>query len=118
MAGSAWDFLLGVFGQSAATIALLGAAGFLARNLITARLTRAVQHEFDEKLMRLKQEIETKARQAESLRETAFSASLAQRSAIAAKRIEAAEGLWNGVLTLGEELPSQSMSKCSTSMRL
>ena len=54
------------------TTSLLSCALWMFRSLITARLTRSVQHEFDEKLEKLKSEFRTA--------ETTLEANLAQRS--------------------------------------
>jgi hypothetical protein len=72
--------------------------GYLCRHLIEARLTRSVQHEFDKKLAKFNNELQEEVKRLETLRSTGFSALLAQRNALAAKRIEAVQELWNGVL--------------------
>ncbi len=85
-------------GQSAVAAALLGVAAYFGRRVIEARLTASVQYEFDEKLTTFKNELAQEAQRRESVRETAFAALLAQRSALVTKRIEAGQLLWNGIL--------------------
>jgi hypothetical protein len=94
------SIILGWLGQSAVAATLIVAAAYLSRRLIEARLTRSVQHEFDTKLTTFKQELREEAQQRESVRNTAFAALLGQRSALAAKRIEAVQSLWEGVLEI------------------
>ena len=84
--------------QSAVAALLLGVVIYLCRSLIEARLTRSVQHEFDKKLEVFKGSLEAETKRQEAVRAAAFAGLLAQRNAIAAKRVEAAQGLWNGVL--------------------
>jgi hypothetical protein len=87
-------------GQSAVSAALVLILGYLCRNLIETRLKQSVQHEFDQKLTAFKSQLEEEVRQRESMRNTALSALLSQRSALAMKRVEAAQGLWNGIREL------------------
>lgn len=94
------SILLSWFGQSAVAAALLVVASYLGRRLIEARLTRSVQHEFDTKLAAFKDELEQETQRREAIRGTAFAALLAQRGALASKRIEAAQVLWDGVLEI------------------
>lgn len=85
-------------GQSIGSAALVIAIVYLARNLIEARLTRSVQHEFDQKLASFRAALEAESNRQEAVRSTAFAALLAQRSAVATKRIDATQGLWDGVM--------------------
>lgn len=94
------SIILRWLGQSTVAATLLVVAAYLSRRLIEARLTRSVQHEFDGKLTAFKQELREEAQRRESVRNTAFAALLAQRSALAEKRIEAAQSLWDGVLEI------------------
>jgi hypothetical protein len=92
------DIVLNWLAQSAVAALLLGAVIYLCRSLIEARLTRSVQHEFDKKLVTFQSDLEAEAKRQEVMRDAAFAGLLAQRNAFAAKRVEAAQGLWNGVL--------------------
>jgi hypothetical protein len=87
-------------GQSAVSAGIVLILGYLFRNLIETRLKVSVQHEFDQKLQSFKSQLEEEVRQRESMRSTALSALLSQRSALAMKRVEAAQGLWNGIREL------------------
>jgi len=91
------DIILSWLGHSVAAAGLLAIGGYLARGMLEARLTRSVQHEFDKKLAQFKGELDEEARRRETLRSAAFAASLAQRNALATKRIEAAQLLWNAI---------------------
>jgi len=91
-------FLLSVLADSAVTAALLAIAAYLGRSWIDARLTKAVQHDFDKKLVAFKDSLEAETRRSEAVRNAGFAAMLSQRSALAAKRVEAAQALWSGVL--------------------
>jgi hypothetical protein len=82
-------------GQSAVAAVLLGLALYLFRKVIETRLIRSVQHEFDTKLTKFKDQLDQEPSRRDSVRGAAFAALLAQRSALAAKRIEAAQALWN-----------------------
>jgi hypothetical protein len=55
-------------GQSAVTVLLLAIAAYLARNILQARLTRTVQHEFDTRLAEFQSRLEEKAQRRESVR--------------------------------------------------
>lgn len=90
--------VLSWLGQSAVAALLFGGVIYLFRSLIEARLTRSVQHEFDKKLVTFKGDFEAEAKRQEAVRGTAFAGQLAQSTALAAKRVDAAQGLWNGVL--------------------
>jgi hypothetical protein len=92
------ELIFGVLAQSSLATLLLVLAGYLFRNLIEARLTRSVQHEFDRKLLEFRHSIEDGANRLEAFRNAGFAAQSAQRNSLAAKRVEAAQGLWNGVL--------------------
>jgi hypothetical protein len=94
MAATIAEFL----GQSVIAAALVAVAVYLGRNLVEARLTRSIQYEFDQKFAKLKAQLEADSARLESVRSTALSALLSQRSALSAKRIEAAQTLWNGVI--------------------
>jgi len=93
------------------TTALSGAALWLGRNLISTRLTRSVEHEFNGKLEtlkaqlrdseeRLKAELRNREGEIAALRSGALSA-LANRQALLDKRrLEAVDQLWTSVTAL------------------
>jgi hypothetical protein len=92
------ESLFDLIAQSSLAALLLLVVGYLCRNLIEARLTRSVQYEFDKKLAAFKQGLEEEARRLEAVRNAGFAALAAQRNSLASKRVEAAQGLWNGIL--------------------
>jgi hypothetical protein len=57
-----------------------------------------VQFEFDKKLAAFKEKLAEDTRRSEAVRNAGFAAQLAQRNLLASKRVEAAQGLWEGVL--------------------
>jgi hypothetical protein len=87
-------------GQASVSALMVIALGYLCRSLIEARLKSAVQHGFNQKLTTFKSQLEEEVRQRESIRSAALSALSSQRSALAIKRVEAVQGLWNGVREL------------------
>lgn len=87
------------------TTGLLSLALWLSRALITARLTRSVQHEFDQKLEQLKSEFRTaektleaslaqRSAELESLRTGALSGITQRRALFDKRRLEAIDQLW------------------------
>jgi hypothetical protein len=90
--------ILSWLAQSSVAALLLLILGYLCRHLIEARLSRSVQHEFDKKLAAFREKLAEEARRSEAVRNAGFAAQLAQRNLLATKRVEAAQGLWEGVL--------------------
>lgn len=93
------------------TTVLLAGCLWLARNLITARLTNAVRHEYDIKLANLKADLtakqdvlkadlRAKELQLESLKATALNGISQRRSALFEKQVQAIETLWAQVVDL------------------
>lgn len=93
------------------TTSLLAGALWLCRSLISARLTRTVQHEFDEKIEVLrtnlriseesfKAELRAKDTQIELLRSGAISGLASRQAALDKRRIEAVDQLWSSVTAL------------------
>jgi hypothetical protein len=98
------DQILNWVAQSSVAALLLLVVGYLCRKLIEARLSQSVQHEFDKKLATFKENLEEEARRSEAVRSAGFAALLAQRNSLGTKQIEAAQGLWNGVLDVRKGL--------------
>lgn len=93
------------------TTTLLVVAGWLMRSLITTRLTKSVQHEFDAKLEALRTEhrkseesfkadLRAKDAQIELLRNGAISGLASRQAALDKRRIEAVDHLWSAVTEL------------------
>lgn len=97
---------------------LLAGVLWLMRSLITTRLTKSVQHEFDEKLETLRSnlrkneesfrtELKAKDTQIELLRNGAISGLASRQAALDKRRIEAVDQLWSAVVALA---PAKSVS--------
>ena len=93
------------------TTTLLAVAAWLMRSLITTRLTKSVQHEFDTKLEALRTEhrkseesfnadLRAKDAQIELLRSGAISGLASRQAALDKRRIEAVDQLWSAVTEL------------------
>ncbi len=93
------------------TTTLLAGALWLARNLISTRLTNSVRHEYDEKLANLnanltkkqetlKADLRLKELQLESLKSTALNGISKRQSALFDKQVQAIEILWSQVIDL------------------
>ena len=102
------------------TTGLLSLALWLSRALITARLTRSVQHEFDEKLEKLKAEFRAtektleaslaqRSAELESLRAGALSGITSRRALLDKRRLEAIDQLW-GTLIANQSARSLAMT--------
>jgi hypothetical protein len=102
------------------TTGLLSLALWLSRALITARLTRSVQHEFDKKLELVKAEFRAAERaleaslaqrsaELESLRAGALSGSTQRRALLDKRRLEAIDELW-GTLIRNQSARSLAMT--------
>lgn len=94
---------------SLTTTGLLSLALWLSRALITARLTRSVQHEFDKKLEQLKSEFRAaeknleaslaqRSAELESLRAGALSGITQRRTLLDKRRFEAVDQLWGTLI--------------------
>lgn len=94
------------------TTGLLAAALWLGRELISARLTRTVQHEFDRKLEAVRAELRTaeenfkaqlREKEAEiaALRSGALSVLASRHAALDKRRLEAVDQLWSAFNALG-----------------
>ena len=93
------------------TTALLGFALWLLRSVISTRLAKSVQHEFDSKLEALrtnlhkneesfKADLRAKETQIEALRSTAMAGLAHRQAALDKRRIEAVDQLWSAVTAL------------------
>lgn len=102
------------------TTGLLSLALWLSRALITARLTRSVQHEFDEKLEKIKAEFRAaektleaslaqRSAELESLRAGALSGITSRRALLDKRRLEAIDQLW-GTLIANQSARSLAMT--------
>jgi hypothetical protein len=100
------------------TSSLLAFALWLMRSVISTRLTKSVQHEFDTKLEILraelrkneesfKSELRAKDAQIELLRSGAMSGLASRQAALDKRRIEAVDQLWSAVIELA---PAKSAS--------
>lgn len=94
------------------TTGIFAAALWLARNIISTRLTRSVEHEFNRKLESLRSEyrqhedllrseLQARATEIEALRAGALANMSGRQAAADKRRLEAIDQLWNGVLALG-----------------
>lgn len=97
---------------SLTTTALFAAALWLGRNVISTRLTKSVEHEFNTKLEslrsqmreseeRLKAELRAKETEIAALRSGALTALASRQMAIDKRRLEAIDQLWASVTALG-----------------
>lgn len=102
------------------TTGLLSLALWLSRALITARLTRSVQHEFDENLEKIKAEFRVaektleaslaqKSAELESLRAGALSGITSRRALLDKRRLDAIDQLW-GALIANQSARSLAMT--------
>lgn len=93
------------------TTSLFAAALWLARNIISARLTKSVEHEFNEKIEKiradyreredkLRADLQARAAEIEALRAGALSAMSGRQAAIDVRRLEAVDQLWASVTGL------------------
>lgn len=94
------------------TSVVLGFVLWLGRGLITTRLTKSVQHEFDGKLESLRTELrnseevfraDLRAKEAEItvLRSGAMTSMASRQTAVDKRRLEAIEQIWSGFVALG-----------------
>ncbi|MFP3497026.1 hypothetical protein SB759_22610 [Pseudomonas sp. SIMBA_059] len=110
------SIILTIISSAGVTTALLTALVWLLRNWISERLRAGIKHEYDDRLEKLKAELRAQGdaqltsmrseldRQAEKLRIASASFSEVQKATIA-KKIEAVDTLWMGVITSREAFP-------------
>lgn len=82
------------------TTTLFGGALWLARSLISTRLTNSVKSEFDAKLEVLRSELKSKEAQIESLRSGAMSGLVTRQGALYKRKLEAIDQIWSAVKEL------------------
>lgn len=98
--------------SSLTTTALFAAALWLGRNVISTRLTKSVEYEFNNKLEsvrsqmreseeRLKAELRAKETEIAALRSGALTAMSSRQIALDKRRLEAVDQLWASVTALG-----------------
>ncbi|WP_299735771.1 hypothetical protein [uncultured Endozoicomonas sp.] len=93
------------------TTGLFAAALWLARSLISARLTSSVNHEFESKLEVLRSELKLKDDQIASLRTAAMSGLMSRQSILYQRKIEAVDQIWESIAALEKAKHiSQTMS--------
>jgi len=103
-----YDWIPGI-----STSVLLGFVLWLSRTLIFTRLTKSIQHEFDEKIEGVrselrrseelyKVELRAKELQIEALRSGALASMVTRQAIIDKRRITAAEQLWHGMQSLAK----------------
>jgi hypothetical protein len=107
-----------------ASSGLLATALWLARNLITTRLTKSVEHEFSSKLEllkaqlreseeRLKLDLRTKEAEISALRGGAISAMASRQMAVDKRRLEAVDQVWSAYMALS---PAKQISTMMTTI--
>jgi hypothetical protein len=82
------------------TTTLFGGAIWLARSLISTRLTNSVKNEFDSKIEVLRSELKSKEAQIESLRSGAMSGLITRQGALYQRKLEAIDQIWSAVKEL------------------
>lgn len=82
------------------TTTLFGGAVWLARSLISTRLTNSVKSEFDSKLEVLRSELKSKEAQIDSLRSGAMSGLITRQGALYQRKLEAVDQIWSAVKEL------------------
>lgn len=89
------------WGPALSTTALLGAALWMLRKVIAARLTASVNHEFNEKIEELRADLKRKEDEISSMRSGALSAMTSRKVALDQRRLLAVEQLWAATTELG-----------------
>lgn len=90
--------------SSSGTIALSGLILFLFKNLIINRLTKGVQHEYDQKLENLKYELRKQENEISDVRKAAISNAMISQNSIDQKRLQALENLWDGFIDIKKNI--------------
>ncbi|WP_431687048.1 hypothetical protein [Hahella sp. NBU794] len=86
---------------------LLAVVVWLCRNLISNRLTRSVEYEFNQKIERLRADLRAKENEIETLRSGALSALASRQIAVDKRRLEAVDQLWTATMALN---PARAIS--------
>jgi hypothetical protein len=112
------SFALTTIATTGVSAVLLAALGWLFKSWIGERLKAGIKHEYDDRLEKLKAELKSQSdahlasmksevdRQSEKLRIASVSFSEVQKATIA-KKIEAVDVLWLGVIRAREAFPSE-----------
>lgn len=112
------NFTLTTIASAGVSAVLLAALGWLFRSWIGERLKASIKHEYDDRLEKLKAELKSQGdahltslksevdRQSEKLRIASASFSEVQKATIA-KKIEAVDALWLGVIRSREAFPNE-----------
>lgn len=79
---------------------LLGVLIWLSRNLIVARLTNSVRHEYDVKIEKFRDDLGRKQKQIEALRSGALSGIVNRQFVLYQRQITAVDQLWSGVVQM------------------
>ncbi|WAG07850.1 hypothetical protein NRZ30_01965 [Aeromonas jandaei] len=82
------------------TTAVFSGVLWLARSLISTRLTNSVKSEFESKLEFLRSELKAKELQIESLRSGAMSGLITRQAALYQRKLEAIDQIWDSVKEL------------------
>ncbi len=93
------DFLT-IFLSGLTSSSLLGVVIFLARNLLIVRLKSAVNHEYDEKIEKIKADLRLKESEIQLLQSGVLSGVVNRQRVLYERRVIAAEELWDNVLAL------------------
>ncbi|MBX6421994.1 hypothetical protein [Thermosulfurimonas sp. F29] len=84
------------------TTSLFALALWLFRSWISARLTKSIENEFNEKIENLKSELRTKESTIESLRSAAMSGLVSRQAKLYERQLEAIDQIWEAVTELGK----------------
>lgn len=86
--------ILSVLGSTLVTSAVLAAVLWLARNWLLAWLKASIEHEFDQKIERLRSELRRSDEELRDVRTTALQALAAKETARETRRTEGIEAVW------------------------
>lgn len=86
---------------------LLVVLAWLCRNLISNRLTKSVEHEFNSKIERLRSDLRAREGEIAALRSGALSALASRQIAVEKRRLEAVDQLWAATMALN---PARAIS--------
>lgn len=73
---------------------------WLGRNLVVTRLRASVQHEFDGKIENLRSALRSREAEIITIRESLLKATSAHQAAIDARKLQAIDAVWKGMLAL------------------
>ncbi|MCG5539870.1 MULTISPECIES: hypothetical protein [unclassified Halorhodospira] len=90
------------------TTSLFALVVWFSRNLIAARLTNAVRHEYDVKIETLRDELGRKQKQIEALRSGALSGVVNRQSVLYQRQVTAVDQVWGGIVQMA---PAKNIAK-------